>query len=155
LHIHRVERIWIAFSVATLVIFLALIGYSALSEGIVPPSHIQTIDPTKVSQTAPFDHPGLRKVGPNEYEAYVVAHIFAFTPSRIEVPVGAKLTFYATSPDVVHGFFVANTDVNVMVVPGWVSTASHVFNKPGTYLLLCNEYCGSGHHFMYGAVEVK
>ena len=152
---HRSERVWLTFGLVTLVVFLAILGVAAVHDGIVPPSHLQTIDPTKVAQTPPFDKPGLRKVGENAYEAYIVARIFSFTPSTITVPVGASVTFYATSPDVVHGFFIPNTSVNMMVVPGWVSDEQHTFEKPGTYLLLCNEYCGSGHHFMYGKIEVK
>ena len=152
---HRAERIWLTFGIATLVVFLAIIGAAAISEGLVPPSRIQTIDPTKVAQTPPFDKPGLRETGPGAAEAYIIARIFSFTPSQMAVPLGTTVTFYATSPDVVHGFFVAGTDVNMLVVPGWVSSASHKFRKPGTYLLLCNEYCGSGHHFMYGTIVVR
>ena len=137
-----------------LAMFLGVIGTAAISEGILPPSHIQIIDPTRVAQIAPFDNPGVRKVGANAYEAYVVAHYPLFVPHEIRVPAGATVTFYVTSPDVVHGFFITNSDVNMMVVPGWVSSATHVFRKPGQYLLLCNEYCGREHHYMYGTIEV-
>jgi len=41
------------------------------------------------------------------------------------------------------------------VVPGWVSSETHVFRTRGQHLLLCNEYCGVEHHFMYGAVMVR
>ena len=155
MHIHRLERIWLIFGIAALVVFLGVIGTAAISEGIVPPSHVQTIDPTKVAQTPPFDNPGLRQIGPLEYEAYMIARYPAFTPHQITVPVGAKVTFFATSPDVVHGFFITNTDINMLIVPGWVSTSTHVFRTPGQYLLLCNEYCGLDHHFMYGTIEVR
>lgn len=155
MHVHRLERIWIGLCVGTLVVFLGLLGAAAISQGLIPPSHLQSIDPTKVSSTPPFDNPGLRKLPDGSYEAYIVARIFSFTPSAMKVPRGARVTFYSTSPDVVHGFFIANTDVNMLVVPGWVSTASHVFNKPGSYLLMCNEYCGAGHHYMYGTIEVR
>ncbi len=155
MHIHRSEKIWLIAGVASLVVFLAIIGAAAISEGIVPPSRVQTIDPTKVAVTPPFDHPGVRRVGDHAIEAYIVAHIFSFSPSNITVPVGTDVTFYATSPDVVHGFFITDTAVNMLVIPGWVSSAHHRFTSRGTYLLLCNEYCGSGHHFMYGTIEVK
>jgi|SRR5579864_2615872 len=155
MHIHRSEKVWLTVGIAALIVFLGLIGTEALTEGIAPPSRVQTIDPTKVAQTPPFDHPGVRRVGDHTVEVYMLAHIFAFTPSTITIARGTQVTFYATSPDVVHGFFIAGTDVNMMVVPGWVSSASHRFDSPGTYLLLCNEYCGAGHHFMYGTIEVK
>ncbi|MBV8172230.1 MAG: cytochrome c oxidase subunit II [Candidatus Eremiobacteraeota bacterium] len=155
MHINRVERIWMTFGIVALVLFLGVLATAAISEGIIPPSHIQTIDPAKVAQTPPFDNPGVRKVGDKEYEVYVVARYPAFRPPLISVPAGANVTFFVTSPDVVHGFFITNTDVNMMVVPGWVSSATHVFRTPGEHLLLCNEYCGREHHYMYGTIEVQ
>jgi cytochrome c oxidase subunit II len=155
-HITRLERIWLTFGIASLVVFLAILATAAISEHIVPPSNRETIDPTKVAETPPWDHPGIRLVPgtTDEFEAYIIARYPAFTPHEIDVPVGAKVTFYTTSTDVVHGLFITDTDVNLMVVPGWISAATHVFQKPGHYLLLCNEYCGVDHHYMYGAIEV-
>jgi cytochrome c oxidase subunit 2 len=138
-----------------MVVFLATITTAAVVDGIVPPSHIQAVDPTKVSVTPPFDHPGLRKVSDGNYEAYYVARIFSFTPQHLEIPVGARVTFYVTSADVEHGFSVPLTGVNTMVTPGWVSNVAHTFKTPGKYLLVCNEYCGAGHQLMAGDIEVK
>lgn len=138
-----------------LVVFLAVITTAAVVDGFVPPSHVQSIDPTKVAQTPPFDHPGLRKVADGAYEAYYVARVFSFTPASIEVPVGSRVTFYVTSADVEHGFSIPETGVNTMVTPGWVSQVSHTFNERGTFLLVCNEYCGAGHQMMAAKVEVK
>ena len=154
-HLHRYERLWLVCGLAILVILLATITTSAIGEGFVPPSRVQTIDPTKVSQTPPFDHPGLHKIANRSYEAYYVAHVFAFDPQKIQVPVGSRVTFYVTSTDVEHGFMVAETGINTMVTPGWVSSVSHTFKKAGTYLLVCHEYCGIGHQLMAGSIEVK
>ena len=155
MHLHRAEKAWLGAGVAALVIFLAILGWAGVSDGMTPPSRLQTIDPTKVAITPPFDHPGVRRTGDKEVEAYIVARIFSFSPSTISIPVGTQVTFYATSPDVVHGFFIADTAINMTVVPGWVSSATHRFTTPGTYLLLCNEYCGIGHHYMSGTIVVK
>jgi cytochrome c oxidase subunit 2 len=152
---HKSERAWLIFGIITLIVFLGVMAVAAVHDDIVPPSHLQIIDPTKVAQTAPFDNPGLHQTGPKRYDDYVIAHIFSFEPASINVPVGSTVTFYVTSPDVVHGFFIPNTAVNMMIVPGWVSDDAHTFNQRGTYLLLCNEYCGAGHHFMYGSIEVQ
>ncbi len=155
MHIHRYERIWLTAGVAMLAFFIAVVATAAVVDGFVPPSRVQSIDPTKVAQTPPFDHPGLRKVADKTYEAYYVAQIFSFAPALISVPAGSRITFYVTSSDVEHGFSIPLTGVNTMVTPGWVSSVSHTFNTPGTYLLVCNEYCGGGHQFMAGKVEVK
>lgn len=155
MHVNRYERIWLTIGVAMLAFFLAVVTTAAIVEGFVPPSNVQRIDPTKVAQTPPFDHPGLRKIADGAYEAYYVARIFAFDPHTITVPAGSRVTFYVTSSDVEHGFSIPETGVNAMVTPGWVSSVSHTFKKPGTYLLVCNEYCGAGHQLMAGKVEVK
>jgi len=155
MHIHRYERWWMIFGVTMLVVFMATIFVAAFADNINPPTGSQTIDPTKVYSTPPFDHPGLHRLGDGRYEAYYVASVFMFTPAKLQIPVGANVTFYVTSSDVVHGFEIAKTDVNAMVIPGWVNSASHTFRTPGTYLLICNEYCGIGHQTMYGTIEVK
>jgi cytochrome c oxidase subunit II len=154
-HVHRSERVWLYFGVAMLAVFLGVITTAAVVDGLVPPSHVQSIDPTKVAQTPPFDHPGLRKISDRVYEAYYVARVFSFAPATIEIPVGSRVTFYVTSGDVEHGFSIPETGVNTMVTPGWVSTVSHTFNTPGTLLLICNEYCGGGHQMMAAKVVVK
>jgi cytochrome c oxidase subunit 2 len=155
MQIHKYERWWLTFGVSMLALFLATIAFAAFADNINPPSGLQQIDPTKVAQTPPFDHPGLRKLPDGSYEAYYVAEIFFFNPSTVTIPVGSKVTFYVTSPDVVHGFEIAETDVNMMAVPGWVNSATHTFRKAGTYLLVCNEYCGIEHQTMAARIEVK
>jgi cytochrome c oxidase subunit 2 len=155
MHVHRGEKLWLIFGVAMLAVFLAVITTAAVVDGLVPPSRVQTIDPTKVSSTPPFDKPGLRKISAGVYEAYYVARIFSFTPATIAVPAGSRVTFYVTSADVEHGFSIPETGVNTAVTPGWVSSVSHTFRTPGTFLLICNEYCGSGHQLMAAKVVVQ
>jgi len=64
------------------------------------------------------------------------------------------VTFYVTSRDVIHGFEVVGTNANTMVVPGEVSDITVETDEPQEYGLLCNEYCGAGHHVMEGKVHV-
>lgn len=155
MHVHRYERWWLTFGIAMLLVFLTIIGVAAIADNINPPSDLQQIDPTKVAQTPPFDKPGLRKLPDGSYEAYYVAQVFSFVPQTVTIPLGSKVTFYATSTDVVHGFFIPYTDINMMVVPGWVNSATHTFTRPGEYLLICHEYCGIGHQNMFAKIEVR
>jgi cytochrome c oxidase subunit 2 len=155
MHVHRTERLWLMFAVAMMAVFFAVITVAALVDGMIPPSRLQSIDPTRVSQTPPFDKPGLHKIADHVYEAYYVAHIFAFDPATIAVPAGSRVTFFVTSADVMHGFSIPETGVNTAVEPGWVSSVAHTFTTPGTFLLICNEYCGSGHQLMAAKVVVR
>jgi cytochrome c oxidase subunit II len=71
------------------------------------------------------------------------------------VPAGSTVTFIATSRDVVHGLMIHKADVNVMLLPGQIARATARFTRPGEYPFVCHEYCGVGHHTMWGKVIVE
>lgn len=154
MHLHRYEKYWLYFGVGTLIVFLTVIGFSAFSMGHQPPSHSAIVDPSKLAGTPPFDNPGLEQIDENTYMASIIAMTFGYNPSKIEVPVGSTVIFQVTSQDVVHSFTIPKTNVNMMITPGHVNQAEHTFNEPGSYLVLCNEYCGVGHHYMQMTIEV-
>ncbi|MHC4593143.1 MAG: cupredoxin domain-containing protein [Planctomycetota bacterium] len=76
-------------------------------------------------------------------------------PSEIRVPAGAEITFRLTSADVVHGFQIEGTRVNVMLLPGQITELTYTFREPGEHILICHEYCGINHHLMSGRVVVE
>ncbi len=154
MHLHKFEKIWLTFGIGILFVFLAVVGVGAFAMGHQPASSIKTIDPEKVAETAPFDNPGLVHIEDNKYELNLVAEAFAYTPSTIQIPKDAEVTINVATKDVVHGFSIAGTNVNMMVEPGYVSTYTQTFSKTGEFLVLCNEYCGAGHHLMMAKVEV-
>ncbi|RKQ30760.1 cytochrome c oxidase subunit II [Oceanobacillus halophilus] len=153
--LHRAEEIWLIIGVAIIILSMVLTGYQAFAQGMAPPSGMETIDPQKVSETAPFDNPGVFEVGENKYEVVMTLQAFSFTPNEIEVPAGSEVEFIMTSRDVVHGFQVAGTNINAMVTPGHVQRITQTFDEPGEYLVLCNEYCGAGHQMMATTIIVK
>jgi cytochrome c oxidase subunit 2 len=152
---HKFEEIWLVLAVSVLVLSMVVTGYQAFAKGMGPPSGKESIDPTKVDEIAPFDNPGVFEIGDNEYEVVMTLQIFSFNPGDIEVPVGSTVHFTMTSKDVVHGFQVAGTNLNAMVMPGHIQKISQTFDEPGEYLVLCNEYCGTGHQMMATTITVK
>lgn len=158
MNMHKYEKIWLLFGTATLLIFLFVIGISAFYLGNQLPSSTVTIDPEKVDVTPPFDDPGLKKIGENEYELTIVASAFYYDVGNkdniVQIPKGATVQFNVTTKDVVHGFELVGTNVNMMLEPGYISTYTNTFEKPGKFTLLCNEYCGAGHHLMTATIEV-
>lgn len=153
--IHRFEKAWLAVSLLLIVGFIATVTYGAVGEGVeMIGDEGEEVDPTKLNEHPKFGDPGVEKTGPNEYAVYVVASQFQFTPGSfgnpIRVPTDANVTFYVTTKDVIHGFDVAGTNLNTMAIPGQVAEVTVRFDEPGEYGILCNEYCGSGHHGMEG-----
>jgi|SRR5690625_296630 len=153
--LHRFEEIWLVLAVIVILGSMVITGYQAFAQGMGPPSHKETIDPQKVDEIEPFDNPGVFEVGDNEYEVVMTLQTFSFTPADIEVPAGSTVHFTMTSKDVVHGFQVAGTNLNAMVMPGHIQKISQTFDEPGEYLVLCNEYCGAGHQMMSTTITVK
>jgi cytochrome c oxidase subunit 2 len=125
---------------------LGLIAYAAVRLGISVPGC--------VTDVKPFSTGELIQVAPGRYEAHVVSKTFSFKPSPLKVPKGAVVDFYLTSQDIVHGFYIDGTDVNLMAIPNAVTYGQARFTKPGKYQVICHEFCGLGHQDMVGVIEV-
>lgn len=77
----------------------------------------------------------------------------------VSVPVGSLVEFRVTTLDVSHGFSLYGPDGQIVnqtqAMPGYVNRLRVTFDKPGTYTVLCLEFCGMSHHRMRGVVEVQ
>ncbi|GAB4273624.1 MAG: ba3-type cytochrome C oxidase subunit II [Candidatus Promineifilaceae bacterium] len=160
MHVDRREKIYIIFSIIMLVTFATTLGVSAFVSGFQVPQPVEVVDPRTVATpgVSPFGDPveeRVRELAPNRYEAYILAQTWSFLPREIRVPVGSTVTFYVTSKDVQHGFILEKTNINMMVLPGHISKLTATFDEPGTYNFVCDEYCGVGHHTMYGQLIVE
>ena len=154
LRIDPYEKSWMLASGVLLFVFLLAVGASVFY-GFRLPGHESPIDPSRVTVDPPFAKPAVIERAPGRYDAYVRVQIWAFVPSEIKIPAGSTVTFYLASPDVQHGFLIERTNINVMVIPGHVSKITARFDEPGEYRFLCHEYCGVGHHLMFGKVVVE
>jgi cytochrome c oxidase subunit 2 len=123
--------------------------------GIHLPGRVGQVDPAQVRTLPPFDNPGFRRTGERTYEAVILGQAWQFIPNEIRVPVGAEVTFTATSVDVIHGLDIQGTRLNMMLIPGQISRNTYTFREPGEHLIICHEYCGAGHQLMYGKVVVE
>ena len=148
------EKIWMWAAGGIIAAFIAIVLVTAVGGALQPPSHVETIDPTKVFTDPRFAHPAVT-VTANGATVVAFGMMFAFTPAEIHVPAGKPVTFRMTSADVTHGFLIVGTNANTMLVPGYVSQFTTVFQRPGEYLIVCNEYCGLGHHLMSAKLIVE
>ena len=155
MHIHAYEKLWLAASILLILLLIGSVTYGAVGPGVAMVADSQQpIDAQGLDEDDRFSEPRVEQTGENQYAAYVVAYQFGFEPSPIVVPEDSTVTFYVTSRDVIHGFEVAGTNANTMVVPGEVSEITVQTDGAEEYGLICNEYCGAGHHVMEGKVHV-
>jgi cytochrome c oxidase subunit 2 len=105
-----------------------------------------------------FFTPYGRSAGSNGQRVDVTAQQFAFLVPGKTLKAGEPVDFRLTSRDVNHGFAVYNSDdeflFQVQVMPGKTQEYVYTFEKPGTYHIVCFEYCGVGHDQMAGAFRV-
>ncbi|MEO9514444.1 MAG: cytochrome C oxidase subunit I [Paracoccaceae bacterium] len=75
-----------------------------------------------------------------------------------EIPMGQQVEFRVTSEDVNHGLGIYDKDmrlvVQVQAMPTYTNKIVHTFETPGTYRILCMEFCGIAHHDMVSEFEV-
>jgi len=153
--IYLYELAWILPSIALPVGMLVALAVTAFGAGIHLPSDVGRVDPLRVTEQAPFNELGVKQIAPGQYEVRMLAQIWAFAPGEIRVPVGSTVHFWVTSKDVVHGLYIQNANVNVMVLPGQIAHVEARFDRPGEYPIICHEYCGIAHHTMAGKLIVE
>ncbi len=71
---------------------------------------------------------------------------------------GRPVEFRVTAGDVNHGMGVYDETLRLLVqvqaMPGFTNRLVYTFAEPGTYRLLCLEYCGLAHHGMIAELKV-
>ena len=150
------ELLW-SFGVGVLIAStLGMILFTALTIGVNPPSNVERIDPKTLHLSGEFAEHNLgTTVGPDgSVTARVIATQFMFVPRCIAVPARRRVAFRFAAPDVIHGLLITGTNVNTMVVPGYVSQVHTEFTRTGDLLMPCHEYCGLGHSEMWATVQV-
>ncbi len=152
----RTEKRWIVLMVAMLIVMLAVIVVTGVAGAMHPPSNVEVIDPTTLHLQGEFVESNLgTAVEPDgSVTVRLIAEQFDFIPRCVEVPAGTAVKFRITSADVIHGFLLPDTNVNTMIMPGFVSEIRTRFAKEGQYAMPCHEFCGLGHQAMWARVNV-
>src|SRR5215210_5898234 len=152
----RSELRWVVVVSGVITVIMLAVLYAGLVHHINPPSNIETIDPKTLHLTGEFTEGnlGTRVEANGQITSRVVATQFAFQPQCIVLPANKPVTLRFASPDVIHGMLVTGTNVNTMVVPGYVSQVHTEFTRTGDLLMPCHEYCGLGHSEMWATVQV-
>jgi cytochrome c oxidase subunit II len=143
----KYEKKVIMMSGALLVVFLLSI-LRTMSTGAADVPTCLPYDPS-------YLEPRIEVLDDSTYQVFCVAQMWSFEPTEIFIPVGAEVDFYLTTKDVVHGFHIAEKNVNMMAVYGGINKTTVRFDEPGVFEIICHEYCGSGHQNMRAEVIVN
>lgn len=152
----RIERRWAMMVVGILGLLVAMVIFTGLHWAMMPPSRVETIDPTTLHVTGEFIESNLGSAveADGSVTVRIVGQQYSFTPQCLVVPTRTPITFRATSADVVHGMLITGTNINSMLEPGYIATFKTEFDRPGDHLMPCHEFCGVGHEAMWANVKV-
>ena len=84
----------------------------------------------------------------------VVAKKFEFVPNEIRVRRGETVILQLSAPEVPMGFNLADFRQRVDIVPGKTATLRFTADKAGSFVFLCDVFCGTGHEDMSGTLVV-
>lgn len=152
----RVERRWATIAVIIIVMMALLAAFAGIHRATMPQPRVETIDPSRLHLSGEFVESNLGSVleANGNVTVRAIGQQYSFTPACILVPNDTPITLRATSADVIHGILIQGTNVNTMLVPGYISEQPMRFARTGDYLMPCQEFCSFGHEGMWGKVKV-
>jgi cytochrome c oxidase subunit II len=103
---------------------------------------------TETEQNIPVVHP------PVGSDVFLIARLWQWWPI-LELEKDKSYRLHISSMDWQHGFSLQPENINLQVLPGYEMVVTLTPNKSGSFSIVCNEYCGIGHHTMLGKIYVK
>lgn len=86
-------------------------------------------------------------------DVYLHASRFAWRPV-LKLQKGETYRLLVSSTDVQHGLSLPSARLNFQVLPGYLYVIEITPDETGEFPIVCNEYCGLGHHIMTGLIIV-
>ena len=87
-------------------------------------------------------------------DIYMLGRLWQWWPI-LELEKDKTYRLHLSSMDWQHGFSLQPVNINMQVVPGYEMVLNITPDVAGEYGVVCNEYCGIGHHTMLGRIYVK
>jgi cytochrome c oxidase subunit 2 len=160
--VHGAEKIWVAIAFAWCMVLFAMMPLWHLRGGQNPSGIRHRVDPAAyAARVKEFiaDYQvgvdaGLPVVEPPPgSHVYLQAQMWSWLPV-LRLQQGVEYVLHLSSTDVNHGFSLAPVNLNFQVVPGYDYGLRVRPTQAGDFRIMCNEFCGVGHHMMVGKVVV-
>lgn len=87
-------------------------------------------------------------------DVYMIGRLWEWWPI-LELEKGKEYKLHLSSLDWQHGFSLQPTNINIQVHPGYDMVMTITPTTTGEHAIVCNEFCGVGHHTMLGKIYVK
>ncbi len=163
--VHKIEATWVALALVwCLVLFLwmpywHIYGeqnlsnesyktkpetFEAKAQAMVEKHQVRTETDSEIPVVAP----------PPGSDVYLVGRLWEWWPI-LELEKGKSYRMHISSLDWNHGLSIQPVNINMQILPGYETVLTMTPTQSGEFGIVCNEYCGIGHHMMLGKIYVK
>ncbi len=161
---HKSEKVWFTIAFVWCMILFAMMPIwhlrgeqnpSGIRAKVEPAAYVARVQQFVRDYGTGESENGIPIVAPPPgADIYLLAAQFQWSPI-LDLEQGAEYTLHLSSLDVNHGFNLYPFNVNFQVVPGYDYGLRVTPTEAGDYRIVCNEFCGVGHHLMVGKVNVR
>jgi cytochrome c oxidase subunit II len=159
---HKSEKVWFAIAFAWCMVLFAMMPLwhwkggqnpSGIRSKVAAADYHARVDQF-VADYKVGELNGLPVVEPPAgSDVYLMGRMWSWYPV-LKLRKGVEYTLHLSSIDVNHGFSLHPVNINFQVVPGYDYGLKIVPTEAGDFGVICNEFCGVGHHMMLGKVIV-
>ena len=158
----KVELIWIiiAFLWGLVMFFMMIYWHGAGEQNLSNEAYRTTPEAyaakanAMVEQYQVRDELGIPVVRPPAgSDVYLIGRLWQWWPI-LEFEKGETYRLHLSSLDWQHGFSLQPLNINISVHPGYDMVVTLTPTETGEYGVVCNEFCGIGHHMMLGKIYV-
>jgi cytochrome c oxidase subunit 2 len=86
-------------------------------------------------------------------DVYMLGRLWEWWPV-LELEKGQSYRLHLSSADWMHGFSLQPENINLQIIPGYEMVLTVTPTSSGEFSVVCNEFCGIGHHTMVGKIFV-
>ncbi len=160
--IARVELIWIviAFTWGLVMFFMMIYWHGAGEQNLSSEAYQIKAEVFAERTQAMIDEHTVRDESgfpvvhpPAGSDVYMMARLYQWSPI-LELEKDQTYRLHLSSLDVQHGFSLQPVNINVQVHPDYEMVMTIRPDQVGEYGVVCNEFCGLGHHLMVGKIYV-
>jgi cytochrome c oxidase subunit 2 len=156
------ERAWIGLALLWCVVLTLAMPYWHFKGKQNSTGEAYTVEPAKfaarvqqfVESNTVGEQNGIPIVEPAPGgDAYMQAQMWTFYPV-LQLKKGQTYRIHLSSLDIQHGWSVTPINMNFQVLPGYDHVLTITPTIAGDFPVICNEFCGIGHHQMTGKIIV-
>lgn len=158
-----VERLWVGMALTWCLIMFVMMPYwhfkgkqnsTGESYRVQPMTYMARVNQfIKTNQVGEVQGVPIVQPSPGG-DAYLQAQMWRWWPV-LKLKKDQTYRLHISSLDLEHGFSLQPVNMNFQILPGYDHVLTITPTIAGEYSIICNEFCGIGHHLMTGRIIVE